>query len=190
MERFLRSVLARIVLTGNLTVISVYLPSGAWFDFWTGQRHEGEQHIVARAPLDIIPLFVRAGAIIPMVAVQQYVGEKETGVINLHLWLGQPGQLNWYEDDGASLAYTRGGAAERKITFTPKRHGGVLRFGPAKGAYASKVKVWRVILRGAPRAAKGVFNGQKINGRFDRRSKLLAFEIPNSARPITLQLLL
>ncbi len=160
---------------------SVYLPRGTWFNFWNGERHEGGQHVAAQAPLETIPVFVRAGAIIPMAAVQQYVGENEPGIINLHIWPRARGQLQWYEDDGVSMAHTRGSSLEREVTFTPKRNGGVLRLGPAKGRYVSEVKTWRVILRCAERGVKGDHDGKTINGQFDRASKLLAFEIPNSA---------
>lgn len=167
------------ILRQGAVARSVYLPRGTWFNFWTRERHEGGQHVVAQAPLEIIPLFVRAGAIIPMAAVQQYVGENETGIINLHIWPSEPGKMRWYEDDGVSVAYTRGGSIEREVIFMPKRNGGVLRLGPTKGRYASEVKTWRVILRCAERPAKGNFDGKTIRGQFDARSKVLAFEMPN-----------
>ena len=176
------------ILRQGAVARSVYLPRGTWFNFWTRERHEGGQHVVAQAPLEIIPLFVRAGAIIPMAAVQQYVGQDESGIINLHIWPGARGRMRWYEDDGESMAYTGGSSVAREINFMPKRSGGVVRLGPSKGSFASRVKMWRVILRCAERGARGNLDGKTIRGRFDRGSKVLAFRIPNSARTMMLRI--
>jgi alpha-glucosidase len=156
----------------------VYLPEGRWFNFWTGESHFGEQHIVAQGPLERIPLFTRAGAMISMGAVQQYVGENETGVINLHIWPGAPGEMTWYEDDGFSMAYSTGHVHQREITFTPSRKGGVVRFGAAHGSSTSQIKKWRVILHEAtPKASK---NSLKANWDFDGKVNLRTVEIRNS----------
>ncbi len=174
------------VLRQGAVARSVYLPRGAWYDFWIGQRYEGARHVVAEAPLEIIPLFVHAGAIVPFGPVQQYVGENEPGTVNLHVWPGAPGKLNWYEDDGFSMSYTTGNFHEREVTFTPGRSG-VLRLGAAKGAYASRVRTWRVILRETERRRGAVVNGRKVAVRFDAGARLLALEIPNSAEPLTIR---
>jgi alpha-glucosidase len=176
------------ILRQGAVARSVYLPRGTWFNFWSGERHEGGQHVVAQAPLEIIPLFVRAGAIIPMAAVQQYVGQHESRVINLHIWPGAGGRMQWHEDDGESMAYTRGSALDRDITFTPSRNGGRLNFGVASGSHPSAVKTWRIIFRCAERAAKGSLNGKRIKGRFDRGSQVMAFQIPNSVGAMTLRI--
>jgi hypothetical protein len=123
-----------------------------------------------------------------MAAVQQYVGRNESSVINLHIWPGAGGRMRWYEDDGESMDYSRGGSLERDITFIPSRNGGLLSFWPAKGSYPSAVRTWRIILRCAERAAKGSLDGKRIKGRFDRRSKILAFEIPHSAETMTFRI--
>jgi alpha-glucosidase len=174
------------VLRQGAVARTVYLPQGNWFDFSTGRRYQGCQHIVAPAPLDMIPLFVRAGAILPLGAVQQYVGENEPGIINLHVWPGARGELHWYEDDGCSNSYAGGDCSERQITCTRNRQGRMLRWQPTRGPFASRVKVWRVVVRRATRSLKTVVNGQRIFGRFDRRSNILAFEVPNSPEAITL----
>ena len=171
-----RDLLIAPVMRQGSSARGVYLPRGEWFCFWTGNIFTGGQHIVAQAPLETIPLFVRAGAIIPMSAVQQYVGETETGVINLHIWPGTRGGLNWYEDDGATMAYESGVTLERKISFNGRR----LTLGKTRGGFDSKVKTWRVILRERQRTAKISVNGKRGASKFDRVTSLLAFEFPNS----------
>jgi alpha-glucosidase len=142
------------ILRQGAVARSVYLPRGTWFDFWTDQRHTGGAHIIAHAPLEIIPLFVRAGAIIPMTEVQQFVGEKKSEKIFLHIWPGAGGELNWHEDDGETMTYESGNFHSRQINFSPDSKGGGLRFGKIEGAFRSRVKTWRVILHRVNAAGK------------------------------------
>lgn len=83
---------------------AVYLPEGDWYDWWTGERLNGNQHTLANAPLEQMPMFVKAGAIIPMQPVMQYVDERPVDQIRLRVWSGQ-GEFTIYEDDGQSFAY-------------------------------------------------------------------------------------
>lgn len=94
----------------------VYLPDGAWFDFWTGQRHVGPCALTVEAPLERMPLFVRGGAIIPMAPVMQYDGERPIDCITL-LIHPEPGlhEAMFYEDDGATRAYAEGRCAITRV---------------------------------------------------------------------------
>ncbi|MBD1853109.1 glycoside hydrolase family 31 protein [Leptolyngbya sp. FACHB-711] len=85
----------------------VYLPEGTWFDWWTGQSHRGNTHILADAPLETMPLFVRAGSILPMMPVMQYANETPLTELRLKIWQGE-GEFTLYEDDGRSFAYQQG----------------------------------------------------------------------------------
>lgn len=88
---------------------SVYLPSGSeWFDFWTDQRFSGGQTVHAGAALDTLPLFVRAGSIVPMAAPMQYVDELADAPVELHIYRGDDGHFQLYEDAGDSYDYERG----------------------------------------------------------------------------------
>ncbi|MDX2213334.1 MAG: glycoside hydrolase family 31 protein [Oculatellaceae cyanobacterium bins.114] len=86
---------------------AVYLPDGIWYDWWTGERYDGGNYIMAHAPLERMPMYVRAGAIIPMRTVTQYVDERP--LTELTLWV-YPGDGEWllYEDDGRSFDYRSG----------------------------------------------------------------------------------
>jgi len=167
---------------------SVYLPRGEWFDFWSGERHIGRQHVLAKAGLHLIPLYVRAGSVIPMIAVQQYIGQTGPSTINLHVWAGERGDLQWYEDDGSSLAYSLGEIHERRIVFHRARRGYQLHLSEARGPFQSEVKVWRVILRGSQSAGHVRVNGRPVRAKFDSRLGLLAFEIPNTTSNIEVRI--
>lgn len=97
---------------------SVYLPAGTtWYDFETGKAHAGGQTIQAAAPLNRMPLFVKAGAIVPTTEVQQYVGEKPNLPITLVIYAGKDGKFELYEDDGLSMAYQRGAYSRIPISY-------------------------------------------------------------------------
>lgn len=97
------------VLSAGATMRDVYLPSGVkWIDFWTGQSHAGGETISADAPLDRIPIFVRAGSIVPMGPFLQYSDEKPANPIELRIYPGDNGAFELYEDDGKTFDYQNG----------------------------------------------------------------------------------
>ncbi len=102
----------------------VALPAGDWYDFWTDERIAGGRVITVDAPLDKVPLFVRAGAVLPMGPVQQFVGEKPDAPLELHIYPGTG--VSWlYEDDGETMAYRDG--VYRLTRFEMKLEGSELR---------------------------------------------------------------
>jgi len=86
----------------------VYLPNATWYDFWTGQKHSGGRTIDAAAPLDRIPLSVRAGSIIPMGPELQYATEKPADPIELRVYRGANGAFTLYEDENDGYDYEKG----------------------------------------------------------------------------------
>lgn len=88
---------------------NVYLPqsSAPWYDFWTGASNDGGKTIDAPAPYDAMPLFVRAGSIIPYGPDLQYTGEKPADPITLYVYAGADGAFALYEDDGLTYGYER-----------------------------------------------------------------------------------
>jgi alpha-D-xyloside xylohydrolase len=102
------SLLINPVTTQSATQRSVYLPTGAdWVDFWTGKRVGGGQSITADAPLDRMPIFARAGSIIPYgPRVESAAGKPDP--IELRIYAGASADLNLYEDEGDNYDYERG----------------------------------------------------------------------------------
>src|SRR5262252_8137278 len=93
------------------TAWPVYLPRGVWYDFWTGARHEGPGGVTLEAPLDRLPLLVRAGAIVPMGPVMQHTGERPLDELTLLVYPEARSHFELYEDDGRTNAYRRGAHA-------------------------------------------------------------------------------
>jgi alpha-glucosidase (family GH31 glycosyl hydrolase) len=92
------------------------LPQGAWYDFWTKEKLEGGKEISRPVDLATTPLYVRAGAVIPMGPVRQYTGEKVDGPLTLWVYPGSDGAFTLYEDDGKTFNYRRGEFMRLQLT--------------------------------------------------------------------------
>ena len=112
----------------------VYLPAGtAWYDFYSGNVFNGGESIDAEAPLERMPVFVRAGAIIPLGPKTQYTGEKPDAPITLYVYTGANGAFELYEDDGTSYGYERGEFSRIPLTYDEAT--GTLTIGARSGAF-------------------------------------------------------
>ncbi len=97
----------------------VYLPAGAdWFDAATGARTQGGQEIAVTAPRERMPLFVRAGAIVPTGPDVQWTGENPQGPLTIHVFAGADGSFSLYEDQGTDMGYTRGEFARIPLSWS------------------------------------------------------------------------
>ena len=86
-----------------------YLPKGAdWYDFWTGKLYKGGQNVVLTTSLDKVPMFVRAGSILPLGPEMQYVGEKTWDNLEIRIYPGADGEFTLYEDEGDNYNYEKG----------------------------------------------------------------------------------
>lgn len=101
------SLMAAPVYRPGIEYRAVYLPQGTWYDWWSGERYEGPTNILAHAPLERMPLYVKAGAIIPMGPVMQHVDERPLDQLTLRIWRGT-GEWTFYEDDGNTFEYKNG----------------------------------------------------------------------------------
>jgi alpha-glucosidase len=100
-------ILVAPILSQGQRFRAVYLPEGRWFDFWTQKIWDGNQIIIAEAGLDVCPIFIKAGSIIPRYPVQNFIGETEINELTLDIYPGE-GQYFHYQDDGTSFAYREG----------------------------------------------------------------------------------
>jgi alpha-glucosidase (family GH31 glycosyl hydrolase) len=96
------------VVEKGATARRLYLPRGTWHDFWTEQRVDGGRELDRAVDLATTPLYVRAGAVIPMGPVRQYTSEPSDEPLTMVVYPGADGESVWYEDDGKSFAYRRG----------------------------------------------------------------------------------
>jgi alpha-glucosidase (family GH31 glycosyl hydrolase) len=84
------------------------LPHGAWFDFWTNTKRDGGREISRDVDLDTLPLYVRAGAIVPMGPLKQFTGEQVDGPLTFTVYPGADGRFSLYDDDGESFDFRSG----------------------------------------------------------------------------------
>ena len=105
------ALLVNPVTTYQARTRSVYLPAGTWYDFWTGNvvsKGANGSMLTAPAPYDAIPLYVRAGSIVPFGPELQYTSEKKADPVTLQVYAGKDGDFSLYEDDGVTYNYEKG----------------------------------------------------------------------------------
>jgi alpha-glucosidase (family GH31 glycosyl hydrolase) len=109
-----RDILVAPVVEQGAKSRRLYLPKGTWFDFWTSERLDGGREIDRPVDLETTPLYVRAGAVIPMGPLKQYVEERVDSPLTLIVYPGADGASSVYEDDGRSFEYK--GAQYTRVT--------------------------------------------------------------------------
>jgi alpha-glucosidase (family GH31 glycosyl hydrolase) len=102
------SLLVAPVLEPGATHRKIYLPHGVWWDYWTNARLEGGSEVTREVDLETIPLYVKAGAIVPVGPVKQYTGEISSEPVVLRVYPGADGAMTLYEDDGVSFDHEKG----------------------------------------------------------------------------------
>jgi alpha-D-xyloside xylohydrolase len=111
-----------------------YLPSGAeWYDFWTGKRFKGGQKVTLQTQLDRVPMFVRAGSILPLGPEMQYTGEKSWEDLEIRIYPGADGTFVLYEDEGDNYNYEKG--VFSTIAFQWNNKSQTLTIGNRQGTY-------------------------------------------------------
>ena len=128
------SILVSPVSQQGATERYVYLPPAArWYDFWTGKSVNGDQRLDASAPLDRIPLYVKAGSILPMGPEVEYAQQKPDAPIELRIYRGADGHFDLYEDQGDTYNYEKGQRAVIPIDWNESTQ--TVTIGPRSGSY-------------------------------------------------------
>lgn len=105
---FGKNLLVAPVVEKGATTRQVYLPQGSWYDFWTGEPIQGGREISRDVSLDIMPLYVPAGSILPLGPIKQYTTERIDQPLSVSIYPGTDGSFLLYEDDGTSFNYRKG----------------------------------------------------------------------------------
>jgi alpha-glucosidase/alpha-D-xyloside xylohydrolase len=103
-----RDILVAPVTEKGATARSLYLPRGTWYDFWTEERVEGGRELTRPVDLATLPLYVRAGALVPLGPVKEYTDQRVDGPLTLRIYPGRDGRFLLYEDDGRSFDHRKG----------------------------------------------------------------------------------
>lgn len=100
-----------------------YLPAGCqWYDYWTKERYEGGQYVSVDAPIDKMPVFVKAGSILPTAKGLQYASQKPGQPVKIYVYAGADGKFTLYEDEGNNYNFEKGAYATTEFSWDDKQH--------------------------------------------------------------------
>ncbi len=122
----------------SATTRQLYLPRGKWYDFWRGTALEGGRALTAIAPLDEMPLYVRAGSILPLGPEQEWATEKPEDPIEIRVYEGADGDFSLYEDENDNYDYEKGQYALIPLHWDDARH--MLTIGDRKGQFPGMIQ--------------------------------------------------
>jgi alpha-glucosidase (family GH31 glycosyl hydrolase) len=158
-----RDILVAPVVEKGATSRRLYLPRGAWFDFWTEDKTDGGRDIDRAVDLATMPLYVRAGAIIPMGPVKQYTAEPVDGPLAVTVYPGADGSFEMFEDDGTSFEYRRGGWMGIAFTWTDRDRRLSMALMPGSRMRAPLVRDVVVRIAGQPATQSVTFSGRPLS---------------------------
>jgi alpha-D-xyloside xylohydrolase len=140
------ALLVNPVTEEGATTRHLYLPKTTWVDFWTGETHTGGSYIDAPAPLSSMPLYVRAGSILPMGPELQYASEKPADPIELRIYPGADADFTLYEDEGDTYHYENGVYATIPLHWNDQAH--MLTIGARQGTFPAMLteRIFNVVL--------------------------------------------
>ena len=145
------SVLVAPVVEKGATARSIYLPRGAWYDFWTNERVQGGREISRPVDLETLPLYVREGSILPQGPVKQFVEEKVDEPLSVSIYPGADATYLLYEDDGTSFDYRKGEWMGIQMAWDDSRRTLSMQLAPGSRLLASGSRAIVVQLAGVTR---------------------------------------
>lgn len=169
------SLLINPITEFKATKRQVYLPAGtSWINFDTGKREQGGRTITADAPLARMPVFVRAGAIIPRTVVQQYVDQQPDAPLTIEVYTGADGTFSLYEDAGRDYGYERGEFSRIPLQWNDKT--GELQLGQRQGQWPGMQATREVRVRfvSGPRGDNGALEPKAdVTVRYDGSAQVV-----------------
>jgi alpha-D-xyloside xylohydrolase len=132
---FGKSLLVAPVAEAGTSQVAVYLPKAAdWYNFWTGKKFKGGQSVATAAPIDQIPVYVKAGSVLPFGPKVQYATEKKWDKLEIRIYEGSDGSFTLYEDEGDNYNYENGAYSNIELVWNNARK--TLTIGDRKGSFA------------------------------------------------------
>ena len=167
--------------------VKVYFPEGEWYRYGSDSLYEGSTSAVVESPLTDLPVFVKAGGILPLQSVIQCTQETPSDTLHLHVFSGKAGtSFMYYEDDGKTLDYKKGVYYKRIISFNPGQKQIVLH--EAEGGFTTKFKKIDLILHDFKGVDRIAVSGKKMSLDADKQNeniKHVVFE--NSVKEIVVK---
>jgi alpha-glucosidase/alpha-D-xyloside xylohydrolase len=162
-----RDLLVAPVYTKGATSREVYLPGGDWYDWWTNEKAAGGKAVTRQVDLGVMPLYARAGAIIPVDPVRQYTAQPVAEPTTLKIFGGADGEFTLYADDGISQEYVEGRGTWIKMTWNERARRLTLEPGAPKGATNVATKrTFRAVLLPAGTSKDVSYDGKRVEIRF------------------------
>lgn len=157
-----RDLLVAPVFEKGATSRSIYLPRGTWYDFWTRERITGGQEITRKVDLETIPLYVRAGAVLPMGPVKQFTAQEVDEPLTLWVHPGANGTSMLYEDDGATFDFRKGEFLRVQMSWNDAQRQLGMQLAPGSRMFGRPRKMV-ARLAGEKTSREIVFSGKRVS---------------------------
>ncbi len=158
-----RDLLIAPVFQKGATSRDVYLPKGDWYDWWTNAKQTGAQTVTRAVDLATMPIFVRAGAIIPFDPVRQYTSQPVTEPTTLRVYRGANGDFTLYDDDGISQGYLKGRGSWTHLTWTDRdRQLTIAPGGPVGATNVVTPRVFNILVLPAGMTKQVTYTGKSL----------------------------
>ncbi|HEY3768302.1 MAG TPA: DUF5110 domain-containing protein [Candidatus Angelobacter sp.] len=157
------AILVAPVTEQGAAVKRLYLPRAKWYDFWTGEATDGGRYVETSAPIESLPLFVRAGSILPLGPDVEFAAAKAADPMELRVYRGADGDFTLYEDEGDGYAYEKGAHATTAFHWDEAKQ--VLSIGERQGKFPgmSASRTFHVVF-----VSKNHGTGGALTGRADK----------------------
>jgi alpha-glucosidase len=178
------------VTTETVDAEEIHLPPGDWYDYWTSQKRASTETIALHPALHELPLYVRAGAIIPMQPIVQNTQEKPTGPLEIKVYAGENCHGTLYEDDGHTFAYQRGDFRRTNYTCEVSPSSIAVSATTEKNTYQPWWHAARVTIFGVPSEPKELRLSQQVthDWQYDAKSRSLALTVQDALANWNIQL--
>jgi alpha-glucosidase/alpha-D-xyloside xylohydrolase len=162
-----RDLLVAPVFTKGAASRDVYLPAGDWYDWWTSAKTSGGRTVAREVDLATMPIYARAGAIIPVDPVRQYTSQPVTGPTTLRVYRGADGDYTLYEDDGISQAYLKGRGSWTRMRWEDATKQLTLEPAPPRGATnQASERTFRVLVLPEGATREVTYSGRRVSVKF------------------------
>lgn len=161
---------------------TLYLPEGNWIDYWSGKKFEGKRNILVLTPLAKLPIYIKAGAIIPMQPDMQYFGEKPVDPLTLDIYPSGNSSFKLYEDDGLSLDYQKGVFAQTEISCSENLQTVKIEIGASEGKYQLADRNYSLLVHLDKKPSSVLVGTSSIETwKYNDQQKAIEFTIPKKA---------
>ncbi|TDO73361.1 alpha-glucosidase [Halanaerobium saccharolyticum] len=169
----------------------LYLPEGKWIDYWTKEVYQGGKHLIVDAPLEKMPIFIKAGSILPLNDKLNYIGEKEIECLEMNIFLNEEnnlGNYQLYDDDGLSYNYENGvyNITEFKYQYTDNQI--IFNIDRKEQNYQQEFKDYKMIFNNLNKDPLNIYVDGNQLSEFSYSDNRLEFKVPVVINKITIEL--